>query len=114
MIAPEVGAGPLAGVRVLDLTDERAIFGAKLLADLGACTLRPEPPGGDPLRRRGPFAGEGKVRASLWYAYFGSNRVGASFDEGAPDAAGRLRTLCASADIVLECGQLERLSIAPE
>lgn len=27
--------GALAGVRILDLTDERGIYGAKLLADLG-------------------------------------------------------------------------------
>ena len=50
----EVGA--LSKVRIIDLTDERAIYGAKLLADLGADIVRPEPPEGDPLRRRGPFA----------------------------------------------------------
>ena len=47
-------AGPLAGVRIMDLTDETAIYGAKLLADLGADVVRPEPPDGDPLRHRGP------------------------------------------------------------
>ena len=46
---------PLTGVRVVDLTDERGIFGAKLLADLGADVVRPEPPAGDPLRQRGPL-----------------------------------------------------------
>ena len=39
-------------MRVLDLTDERSIYGAKLLAELGALTIRPEPANGDPLRRR--------------------------------------------------------------
>ena len=43
---------PLSGVRVIDLTDERGIYGAKLLADLGADVVRPEPPEGDPLRQR--------------------------------------------------------------
>ena len=47
---------PLSGLRVIDLTDERGIYGAKLLADLGADVVRPEPPEGDPLRQRGPFA----------------------------------------------------------
>ena len=46
--------GPLRDVRIVDLTDERGIYGAKLLADLGADVVRPEPPDGDPLRRRGP------------------------------------------------------------
>ena len=55
----------MQGVRVLDLTDERAIYGAKLLADLGAEVVRPEPPGGDPLRERGPRRGG----ASLWHAF---------------------------------------------
>lgn len=32
----------LAGVRILDLTDERGIYGAKLLADLGTDVVRPE------------------------------------------------------------------------
>ena len=44
--------GALSGVRVIDLTDERGIYGAKLLADLGADVVRPEPPAGDPLRSR--------------------------------------------------------------
>jgi crotonobetainyl-CoA:carnitine CoA-transferase CaiB-like acyl-CoA transferase len=32
----KVGAGPLAGVRVLDLTEGRGLFAGKVLADLGA------------------------------------------------------------------------------
>ena len=45
----------LTGLRVIDLTDERGIYGTKLLADLGAEVIRPEEPVGDPLRNRGPF-----------------------------------------------------------
>ena len=45
----------LAGIRVIDLTDERGIYGTKLLADLGAQVIRPEGVEGDPLRKRGPF-----------------------------------------------------------
>ncbi|MCX6023252.1 MAG: CoA transferase, partial [Chloroflexi bacterium] len=50
--------GPLAGYRVLDLTDERGVLAGKVLGDLGADVLRIEPPGGHPMRRRGPFAGD--------------------------------------------------------
>ena len=46
----ETPAGAFSGLRIVDLTDERSIYGAKLLADLGADVVRPEPPGGDPLR----------------------------------------------------------------
>jgi crotonobetainyl-CoA:carnitine CoA-transferase CaiB-like acyl-CoA transferase len=54
--------GALSGVRVLDLADETAVLGAKLLGDLGADVLRVEPPGGDPIRRLGPFAESPKSR----------------------------------------------------
>ena len=45
----------LADIRVIDLTDERGIYGTKLLAYLGAQVIRPESATGDPLRQRGPF-----------------------------------------------------------
>jgi crotonobetainyl-CoA:carnitine CoA-transferase CaiB-like acyl-CoA transferase len=87
-------AGALSGVRVLDLTDERGIYGAKLLADLGADVVRPEPPGGDPLRGRGPFAGG----ESLYWAFFASSRRSVTVDEPA-----QLRRIAAWADIALVC-----------
>jgi crotonobetainyl-CoA:carnitine CoA-transferase CaiB-like acyl-CoA transferase len=93
--------GPLAGVRVLDLTDERAIYGAKLLADLGADVVRPEAPAGDPLRHRGPFAdGSGE---SLWYAYFATSRRGLRLDLDDPAARAVLQRLAERADIVMTC-----------
>ena len=86
------GDGPLTGTRILDLTDETAIYGAKLLADLGADVVRPEPPAGDPLRQRGPFKGE----TSLWHVFFASNRRFFCIDE-----PGQLEALAAKSDIVL-------------
>ena len=91
----------LTGVRVLDLTDERAIYGAKLLADLGADVVRPEPPGGDPLRQRGPRAdGDG---ASLWHAFFASSRRFFAADADNAADRDRLQRLLDHADIVLSC-----------
>ena len=92
--------GALDAVRVLDLTDERAIYGAKLLADMGADVIRPEPPGGDPLRRRGPHRDGG---SSLWHAFFASNRRCLEIDPATPDGGLELRGLVKSADVVLAC-----------
>ena len=95
---PDTQPGPLASVRVIDLTDDRAIYAGKLLADLGAEVVRVEPEGGDPLRQRAPFHENG---ASLWHAFFASSR---HFLNGDADA---ITELAQSADIILDC---ERLS----
>ena len=47
--------GALAGLRVLDLTGRMGGYCGLLLANLGAEVLLIEPPGGDPMRREGPF-----------------------------------------------------------
>ena len=65
--------GALSQVRILDLSDDKSIYGAKLLADLGAKILRPESVDGDPLRKRGPF--DDATGESLWYTFFASSRT---------------------------------------
>ena len=45
----------LAGLRVLDLADEKASFCSKLLADMGAKVIKVEKAGGDKSRWIGPF-----------------------------------------------------------
>ncbi len=98
--------GALDTLRVLDLTDERAIYGAKMLADLGAEVIRPEPPGGDPLRRRGPKCGDASAETgeqSLWYAFFASSRGHVSLDPQTQRGRKLLRRLVDRADIVLAC-----------
>ncbi len=94
---PDTQPGPLANVRVIDLTDDRAIYAGKLLADLGAQVTRVEPTGGDPLRQRAPFHKSG---ASLWHAYFASSR---NFVTGAAET---IAELAQSADIILDCQRL--------
>ena len=95
--------GALTGVRILDLTDERAIYGAKLLADLGADVVRPEPPEGDPLRARGPHREADAGMTSLWHRYFASNRRAFRVDTATEESAAQLRQLAQAADIVLTC-----------
>jgi crotonobetainyl-CoA:carnitine CoA-transferase CaiB-like acyl-CoA transferase len=75
------GKGPLAGVRVLDLSDEKASFCSKVLADLGALVLKVESPQGDSSRKIGPFwknyEHPGK---SLFFWYHNSNKFGITLD----------------------------------
>ncbi|MDP6376154.1 MAG: CoA transferase [Pseudomonadales bacterium] len=100
----EPSGGALSAIRVVDLTDERAIYGAKLLADLGADVVRPEPPGGDPLRNRGPYHEHSdQPSTSLWHAFFASNRRFVGVDpHNATDLAG-LEELIDQSDLVLTC-----------
>lgn len=95
-------SGALTGVRVVDLTDERAIYGAKLLADLGADVVRVEPPEGDPLRSRGPHIDEAdEATSSLYYAYFSSNRRSFVTDLETEQGREQLQLLLARADVIL-------------
>ncbi len=58
--------GALSGYRALDLTDEKGMFCARLLADMGAEVIRIEKPGGD--ANRSPFyhaANLGKLGITL-------------------------------------------------
>jgi len=97
---------------VLDLTDERAISGAKALADLGAETLRPEPPEGEPLRRHPPLSQDGSV--SLWHAYYASNRRSVTVDLSSADGRADLCRLALASDVVLECGALDAAGLTVE
>ncbi|HVN38236.1 MAG TPA: CoA transferase [Myxococcota bacterium] len=93
----------LHGLRVLDLTDARAHLAGRILADLGADVVKVEPPGGDPLRRQGPWLGgvADPERGLAWLALNASKR-GIALD--LESAAGRetLRRLARTADVLLE------------
>lgn len=105
-------AGALREVRLLDLADERAIYGSKLLADLGADAIRVEPPEGDPLRRRGPFTTDGgDEKHSLYYAYYGSNRRSVALDLNTDDGREQLRRLAIASDVVIDTGTLAAAGI---
>ena len=107
-----VGAGPLAGVRIIDLTRVLAgPFCTQSLGDLGAEIFKIEPPGGgDETRRFPPFvAGES-------HYFLGVNRNKKSLVIDLQKAAGAdlLRRLVASADILVENyrpGVMDRLGL---
>jgi crotonobetainyl-CoA:carnitine CoA-transferase CaiB-like acyl-CoA transferase len=58
----------LEGVRVVDLAGEPAAMTGRILADLGADVVHVEPPGGDPLRRTPPLAGDRSLVFEAWNA----------------------------------------------
>ncbi|HYV57777.1 MAG TPA: CoA transferase [Candidatus Nitrosopolaris sp.] len=93
-------AGPLAGIRVLDLgTRIAAPFAATLLADLGAEVIKVELPGqGDFLRTIGPF----EKGYSLFWAVEGRGKKSITLDLRKPAGQALLKRLVAHADVVVE------------
>jgi crotonobetainyl-CoA:carnitine CoA-transferase CaiB-like acyl-CoA transferase/citrate lyase beta subunit len=103
--------GPLAGVRVLDLSAYIAgPYGCTLLADMGADVIKVEPPAGDNLRKY-PSSLEADSRAFL-----GVNRSkrGIAIDLKQPEGLAVLMTLVDAADVLVHNfrpGVPERLGI---
>jgi crotonobetainyl-CoA:carnitine CoA-transferase CaiB-like acyl-CoA transferase len=107
-------AGPLAGLRVLDLgTRIAAPFCAGLLGEMGAEVIKIEQPGtGDFMREIGPFV-DGY---SLFWAVEGRGRKSVTLDLRKPEGQDLFRRLAATSDVVVENfrpGTLERWNIAP-
>ena len=106
--------GPLAGVRVVDLTRVLAgPFCSMLLGDLGAEVVKVEPPGGDSVR------GQGAIRDGLsWYfAAFNRNKRSIVLDLKRSDHNDALARLIERADVLVENyrpGVLARLGFPPE
>jgi crotonobetainyl-CoA:carnitine CoA-transferase CaiB-like acyl-CoA transferase len=91
-------AGPLAGVRILDLSGYIAgPYGCTLLADQGAEVIKIEPPEGDNLRKYpSTLVAEGR-------AFIGVNRgkLGVSLDLKKPEGREVLLRLVRSADVLV-------------
>src|SRR4051794_11244692 len=113
-------AGPLAGVRVLDLgTRIAAPFCAGLLGEQGAEVIKIEQPnGGDFMREIGPFVPvDGDDRGySLFWAVEGRGRKSVALDLRGAEGQAVFRKLAESADVVVENfrpGTLEKWNIGP-
>jgi benzylsuccinate CoA-transferase BbsE subunit len=95
--------GPLAGLRVLELADEKGQFCGKLLGDLGADVVKIEPPGGEPCRRVGPFLDDiPHPERSLSFWYYNTSKRGITIDLETADGRALFRRLAADADVILE------------
>jgi crotonobetainyl-CoA:carnitine CoA-transferase CaiB-like acyl-CoA transferase len=108
-------AGPLQGIRVVDLTRVLAgPFATQSLGDLGAEVLKIEPPGGgDETRRFPPFiAGE-----SHYFLGINRNKKSLVIDLQQPAGADILRRLVTRADVLVENyrpGVMDRLGLGYE
>ena len=96
--------GPLAGIKVLDLS--RVLAGpwsGQMLGDLGAEVVKVEQPGqGDDTRKWGPpFLPDGS-RDSAYYLCANRNKRSVAIDLSRPEGQELVRKLAAGADIVLE------------
>lgn len=95
-------AGPLAGVRILDLSRILAgPFATMNLADLGADVVKIESPSrGDETRYWGPpFAADG---TASYFLAVNHNKRSVTLDLGHPDGCGVAQALAAQADVVID------------
>jgi crotonobetainyl-CoA:carnitine CoA-transferase CaiB-like acyl-CoA transferase len=96
-------AGPLAGLRVLELADEKGQFCGKLLGDLGADVVKIEPPGGERCRHVGPFFDDiPHPERSLSFWYYNTSKRGVTLDIETADGQQLFLRLAATADVILE------------
>jgi crotonobetainyl-CoA:carnitine CoA-transferase CaiB-like acyl-CoA transferase len=107
--------GPLAGIRVIDLTRVLAgPFAAMSLGDMGAEVIKVEEPGkGDDTRGWPPFAGG----EATYFLSVNRNKKSLTLNMKPPEGQAILRALIARADVVLENfrpGTMERLGFGYE
>jgi len=107
--------GPLAGIRVLDLSSVvMGPWATHVLADYGADVILVEPPGGDVMRRAGASRNDG-MGASFMHG--ARNKRSIVLDLKAPLARAAFLKLVATADVVvhnIRRAALERLELTYE
>ena len=110
--------GPLSGLRVLELADEKGQFCGKLMGDLGADVIKIEPPGGEKTRRVGPFLDDvPHPERSLSFWHYNTSKRGITLNLETGPGAAFFQRLAAKADIVLEtfpAGHLTSLGLGYE
>jgi crotonobetainyl-CoA:carnitine CoA-transferase CaiB-like acyl-CoA transferase len=98
-VGTDPAAGPLTGIRVLDLS--RFIAGplcCQLLGDMGAEVVKVERPGGEDARKHAPYYRD----ESIYTMVYNRNKYGITLDTRHPRAPGILAELIARSDLVVE------------
>lgn len=102
----------LESIRILDLTDEKGLLCARILADLGADVIKIEKPGGDDARRIGPFYHDmpDSEKSLFWFAH-NLNKRGITLNIENRDGQSIIKRLVKRADVIVESfpvGYLEK------
>jgi len=109
----ETPAGPLQGIKVLDVATLFAgPLAATMLGDFGADVIKIEHPKGDPVRTHGHV----KNGINLWWKMIGRNKRAITLNLSRPEAQAILLDLAAQSDVLIENfrpGTLEGWSIGP-
>ncbi len=89
--------------RVLDLTEAGYLICGKILADLGADTIKIERPSGSDTRNLGPFYSDvsNPDRSLYWFAY-NTNKRGITLNVDTADGRELFKQLVKTADFVIE------------
>ncbi len=96
----DVARGPLAGLRVLDLTQFLSgPFGTQILGDLGAEVIKVEPPAGELSRSVPPYFVEGD---SAYYLAVNRNKKSVVIDLKTPQGVALVKELAAHCDVLIE------------
>lgn len=120
---PPARPGPLAGIRVLDLSTVLAgPTCAMLLGDLGADVIKVEPPDGDPTRRYGPPVADAPADAppldrSTYFLAANRNKRGIVLDLHTDPGRDALWRLIERSDVLVENhrpGALARLGVTDD
>jgi crotonobetainyl-CoA:carnitine CoA-transferase CaiB-like acyl-CoA transferase len=112
-------AGPLQGLRVVDLSMMLAgPYATMLMADLGADVVKVEPPSGDGTRRTGPFRkADGRSGLGGYFQSVNRGKRGIVLDLKQPSDVEHLIELVRHADVLVEnyaAGVMDRLGLSYE
>ncbi len=113
-------AGPLQGMKVLDIT--RVVAGpycSMILADLGATVIKVESPDDpDYTRTFPPMVGaDGSERISAFFVQFNRNKMGITLNLGTAEGKQLLKDLVSKVDVVVEnfrAGVMDKLGVGYE
>jgi crotonobetainyl-CoA:carnitine CoA-transferase CaiB-like acyl-CoA transferase len=108
-------AGPLAGVRIVDMTTVlMGPYATQIMADYGADVIKVEPPEGDIMRHGGPMR---SPRMGPMYLQANRNKRSIVLDIKTAGGRAALKRLCGGADVFIcnvRPAALRRVGLGPE